>query len=247
VSRTRLPAVAPAVRSVEALIRTRSELVDTDHGAIRVTQPCLLHMLTAYLLRASKNGGRGAGALGTIPLDSTAWDLLVEIRYDTYAWAKLLGINPEPYAHADTPRPGKPATPPIGKLLRAVAHEAERVARQPVADAITTCARRWARQITEMLAGQPEQRGVRGATCPACATTEILEERDDVDRWPPRDGCRTDGKGSFRTPAIVCVAADEPDEPSTLVCLACGWWSPLGLALVDTPDQPVDEDPAEAA
>jgi hypothetical protein len=240
-SRTRLPPVAPAVRSVEALIRTRSELVDTDDGPIRVTQPCLLHMLTAYLLRASKNGARGAGALGTIPLDSNAWDLLVEIRYDTYAWAKLLGINPEPYAKADTPRPGKPATPPIGKLLRAVAHEAERVARQPVADAITTCARRWARQIQEMLAGQPEQRGVRGATCPACATTMIWETRDDP-------GNRTEeGKGTFATPAIVLVASQEPDEPSTLVCLACGWWSPLGLALVDTPDQPVDEDPAQAA
>jgi hypothetical protein len=246
VSRAR-PAVAPAVRSVEALIRTRSELIDTDDGPVRVTQPCLLQMLITYLIRASKNGGRGAGG-ASVPLDTAAWDLLVEIRYNTHAWAQLLGIDPKPYSAADTPRPGKPATPPIGKLLRAVAHEAERVARQPVADAITTCARRWARLIEEMLAGQPEQRGVRGARCPACATEEIMEEREDVERWPPRNGCRTDGKGTFRAPAIVCIAATEPDEPATLCCLACGWWSPLGVALVDTPEvNEVDEDPAEAA
>lgn len=240
-SRAPRPAVAPAVRSVEALIRTRSEVIDTDDGPIRVTQPCLLQMLITYLIRASKNGSRGPGG-ASVPLDTAAWDLLVEIRYDTYAWAKLLGIDPKPYSAADTPRPGKPATPPIGKLLRAVAHEAERVARQPVADAITTCARRWARLIDEMLAGQPEQRGVRGATCPTCLTTAIMEQRDDPGNK------RDDGQGTFATPAIICVAPTDPDEPATLVCLACGWWSPLGLALVDTPDvKPVDEDRAEAA
>ena len=241
-SRARLPAVAPAARSVEALIRTRSEIIDTDDGPIRATQPCLLTMLTTYLVHATKNGGRGPGG-ASAPIDPAAWDLKREIELKTYTWADLLGINPKPYAQADTPRPGKPATPPIGKLLRAVAHEAERVARQPVADAITTCSRRWARQIEEMLAGEPEQRGVRGATCPACATTEITEVRDD-----PGNRRRDDGLGSFRTPAIVLIAATEPDEPPTLVCLACGWWSPLGLALIDTPDDhPLDDSTGQAA
>lgn len=231
----------PAIDAVADLIRVRPDTIDTDDGPLRVTRPCLLTMLTTYLIHASKNGGKGSGG-ATVPLDTAAWDLLAEIRHDTYAWADLLGINPQPYALEVANRPGKPSTPPIGRLLRAVTHEAVRVGRDQVADTINRLARSWARQIEEMLAGEPEQRHVRGATCPVCLADSVHELRDD-----PGNRRRDDGRGTFATPAIVLVDGQDGDPP-TLVCLACGWWSPLGLALVDTPDDhQVDDQPGQAA
>lgn len=232
----------PAIDAVAELIRARPDTIETDDGPLRVTRPCLLAMLINYLIHASKNGGRGAGD-ASVPLDTAAWDLLVEIRTDTYTWADLLGINPQPYAAEVANRPGKPSTPPIGRLLRAVTHEAVRVGRTSVADTINRLARNWTGRIEEMLAGEPDQRGIRGARCPVCLADSVHEERDD-----PGSRRRDDGKGTFTAPAVVLLTATEPDEPATLVCLACGWWSPLGLALVDTPDDhQVDDQPGQAA
>lgn len=216
----------PAIDAVTALIRARTDVVDTDNGPIRIHQPCLLQMLIIHLHASNTGRGGTSGGADTIPLNTAAWDLLVEIRTDTYSWADLLGVDPKPYAQAGTPRPGKPATPPIGKLLRAVAVTAATTARDRVAEAIAACAKRWARQIEDMLAGQPEQRDVRGARCPDCDATSVHEVRED-----PGNRRRDDGRGRFTVPALALVLPhDAGDEPS-LYCRACGWCAPLGAAV----------------
>ena len=262
--------VYPAVEAVGALIRTRTELVDGDNGQQwRIHAPCLLQMLVIHLHASSGGTGAGGHGAGTLPINTQAWDLLVEIRHDAYAWAQLLAVDPAPYARVDTPRAGKPVTPPIGKLLRAVAVVAETTAREQVADAITRCARRWTAHIEEILAGHPEQRGVRGASCPECTTIQPYPP----DLVGPRSGPqptrtvleeRDDGSGRLvhvRVPAIVLVVVRDDDggrETPTLCCLACGWNAPLAAAASvtyptpvhtsDTPgDDHVDGRPGQAA
>lgn len=253
----------PAIDAVAELIRARDQLVDTDDGrTTRIHGPCLLALLITHLHASTRGTGAGGHGASTMPLNSQVWDLLVEIRTNTYTWAELLGIDAARYALEDTPRAGKPTTPAVGKLLRAVAAVATSTAREPVAEAITRCARRWAKQIEEIVDQQRERRGIRGATCPACGASEITEERDDVDRWPPRDGCRTDGKGTFRAPALVLVAAGLDEAEATLVCNACGWHAPVSAAAVHLGqadavvvhttttrpnDHPVDDAPGQAA
>lgn len=234
----------PAVDAVGELIRSRVEHVDTDTGRLRVTQPCLIAMLILHLHISS--GGRGGGhSAGSVPLNTQAWDLLVEIRHNAYAWAELLAVDPKPYAVVDTPRAGKPTTPPIGKLLRADAITAATTARDLVADAITRCARRWKTQIEEILNEQRDQRGVRGAACPECGMTETVEQRDDVNRR------RDDGQGTFWIPAVVLIAPRPGEHDHALVCVACGWQSSLGAAaeLLATrlDDHQVDDQRGQAA
>lgn len=245
----------PAVEAVGQLIATDTLRILTDEGPRRVTQPCLLALLILHL-HSSSNGRGGGHSAGSVLLNTQAWDLLQEIRYDTYAWADLLGIDPKPYAAELANRPGKPTTPAIGRLLRAVALEAETRARQPVADAITSCARRWASAIRDILEDQREHHPIRGAACPDCAATEIMEEAEDLNRR------RDDDKGLFRRPAVVRTSprADDPDGQPTLYCNACGWSATLGAAaeltagiravVVDTThpdDHGVDETPGQAA
>lgn len=250
-SRTRYP----AVEAVGQLIATDTLRILTDEGPRRITQPCLLALLILHL-HSSSNGRGGGHSAGSVLLNTQAWDLLVEIRYNTHAWADLLGVDVKPYAAELPNRPGKPSTPPIGRLLRAVALTAETTARQAVADAITTAAKRWANAIREILEEQREHHPIRGAACPGCAATEILEEREDVNRR------RQDDKGTFRAPAVARVnprADDEAGQPM-LYCNACGWHATLGAAAeliagikavaVDPtrPDnQPVDAEPGQAA
>lgn len=253
-SRTRYP----AVEAVGALIRARPDWIDTDDGPRRITHPCLLAMLEDGLLHASAAGRGGGHSAGSILIDTTAWDLLAEIRYDTHYWARELGINSGNYATPDTPRPGKPATPALGKLLRAAAVVASTTARDGIADSITTQARRWTRQIEEMLADTPrEQRHLRGAECPACVTIQPYprwrigpRSGPQPTRWVSED--REDGL-RYQVPAIVLVTprADADDREPTLVCLACGWHGRLVdvahvtaqlVAVSDTPnDHPVDD------
>lgn len=240
----------PAVDAVGELIRTRVEHVEDDLGVThRLHVPCLLQLLVVHLYSSARGAG-GGHSIGSVPLNTQAWDLLVEIRHNAHAWAELLGVDPKPYARADTPRAGKPVTPPIGKLLRAVAVTAATTAREQVADAITRCARRWATQIDEIVAGQREQRGVRGATCPACGAATVVDERDD-----PGSRRREDGLGSFTVPAVVVIAASEAGGEATLCCLACGWTSALrdaapawaGWYETRPDDHRVDAEPGHAA
>lgn len=246
----------PAVEAVDELIRSRDEFLETDDGrTTRIHGPCLLALLITHVHSSSRGTGGGHTA-GSVPLNTQVWDLLVEIRHNTYAWAELLEVDATRYATEDTPRAGKPTTPAIGKLLRAVAAIASSTAREPVADAITRCARRWAKQIEEIVDQQREQRGIRGGVCPWCGATEVTEERDDVNRT------RDDGRGTFRAPALVLVAAGLDETEGTIVCQACGRHAPVsaaaiqlghqGAAVVHTTttrpdDHPVDDRAGQAA
>lgn len=212
----------PAIAAVAALIRARPDVVDTDDGPIRIQQPCLLQMLIIYLHSSSSGTGGGGRGAGTIPLNTQAWDLLVEVRVATHTWAHLLAINAARYATREVPRAGKPTTPPVGKLLRAVAVEAVSSGRKPVADAVARCARRWAGRIEAMLAEQPEQRDVRGARCPECLARSVSELRED-----PGNRRREDGMGQFATPAIALVLPQDVDGRPVVYCRACGWWETL--------------------
>lgn len=221
----------PAVEAVGELIRTRDELIQTDDGrTTRIHGPCLLALLISHL-HSSSSGTGGGHTAGSVPLNTQAWDLLVEIRHNTYSWAQLLDVNTRPYEVEDTARAGKPTTPPVGKLLRAVAAVASTTARDEVAGAITRCARRWAKQIEEIVDQQRDQWAIRGATCPQCGQTEVIEERDDVNRT------RDDGRGTFRAPALVHVAAGLDESEGHLVCQACGWHAPVSAAAVHLLDQ----------
>jgi hypothetical protein len=216
----------PAVDAVAELIRTQAEWVDTDDGRVRIHQPCLLQQLEERLYASSGGRGGTGGGAGTMPLNGQAWDLLVEIRHDAYSWADLLGVDARQYAAHDVPRAGKPTTPPLGKLLRAVAVQAATTAQERVADAIAHCARRWVRQIEEIVAEQPEQRDLRGVHCPGCGWERTFEKRDDLDS--PRS---TNGQGTFWVPAVVLVLPREQHEPATVYCRACGWSAPFGALL----------------
>jgi hypothetical protein len=254
----------PAVDAVADLIRTQAEWVDTDDGRVRIHQPCLLQQLEERLYASSGGRGGSGGGAGTMPLNTQAWDLLVEIRHDAYSWADLLGVDARQYAAHDVPRAGKPTTPPLGKLLRACAVTAATTARDRVADAIASCARRWVRLIEEIVAEQPEQRDVRGVPCPTCDALGVHEERDD-----PGNRRRDDGRGVFSVPALVLVLPRDDEEPPVVYCRACGWsaslggteaalaaaavarwavvWSWLQLHATRATDDLVDAEPAQAA
>lgn len=117
--------------------------------------------------------------------------------------------DPEP-VREQIPNPDRiHQLPPVGRLLRAAAGTATSAGLDPVADAIHRNADRWRAQIEAMLHGVQEQRGVRGAICPACETSTVVDERDD---------------GRYRIPAVVLVQREVAGEPlSWLACLACGW------------------------
>jgi hypothetical protein len=100
--------------------------------------------------------------------------------------------------------------PPAGRLLRHVAATATSRGLDPLADAIHRSGQRWRAQIEQMLHGVQEQRGVRGATCPACEARWVLEDRADG--------------ATYRLPTIILVQRQVAGEPLTwLACLACGW------------------------
>lgn len=221
----------PAVEAVAELIRTRDEYLEQDDGrTTRIHGPCLLALLISHL-HSSTSGTGGGHTAGAVPLNTQAWDLLVEIRHNAYSWADLLKVDTRNYEAEDTPRAGKPTTPPVGKLLRAVAAVASTTARDEVAGAITRCARRWAKQIEEIVDQQRGQWAIRGAACPDCGATEVLEERDDVNR------ARDDGRGTFRAPALVHISAGLDETEGHLVCQACGWHAPVSAAAVHLLDQ----------
>lgn len=110
--------------------------------------------------------------------------------------------------------------PPVGRLLRLVAATATGRGLDQVADAIHHAAQRWTAQIEAMLHGQIEQRGVRGAECPNCWASSILEDRDD---------------GRYRIPALVLVTRDVAGEQlQWIACQACGWSRGAGELLEAT-------------
>lgn len=246
----------PAVIAVGQLIATETMRIEiTPTVAYTVRAPCLLQQLVDAIGVGLETGGRGVPG-SRPPIAVEAWDLWVEVTHNAHAWAGLLGVDARRYV---TPEPAgaRPVnvrgTPPAGRLLRAVALQAVTTGRDLVADAITRCAERWARQITAMLTGAVEQRAIRGAGCPTCTeirpyprgligpwagpqhTTTIIEEREENGRLVP-----------YRVPAIVLVVREQgQDRLRWLVCRACGWSD--ALTVNDTPSSQLDDIESQAA
>lgn len=204
----------PVHEAVAALIRTQTHRVQiTQTIGYTARSACLLQQLADSIgVGMEKTGGRSVpGSRPPIAVD--AWDLWTHIVTSTNAWAQHLGINRERYndSPVTTVRSAlTPATPPVGRLLRAVAATAVSQGKQPIADAVQRAAEKWHRQILAMLTGQVDQRPVRGAACFDCGQTSVLEERA--------------GDGTYRVPALVLVTNDQTGEPMHwLACRACGW------------------------
>jgi hypothetical protein len=155
-----------------------------------------------------------------------------------------------------------PVTTPIGRLLHAVAIHAATARPGPRgADAVERRVREWHTRIDTLLAGVVQERGLRDAECPQCAsirpyprnligprsgpqpTTTVIEEREEEGRLVP-----------YTVPAIVLVTREYGDVLAWLVCRACGWTKPLVddttqlVATSDTPESDqLDAEPKIAA
>lgn len=102
-------------------------------------------------------------------------------------------------------------TPAIGRLLRSCAANAISRGWTEIADRIRTSAHAWAGRIETMLGARPGQRRVRRASCPSCAATSVIEDRDGTD---------------YRVPALALVEYEQGGQVLLwLVCSACGWFA----------------------
>lgn len=193
----------PAHNAVNALTRQhRMTIQITPTVRYTVTAPCLLAQLRDDLATSSSGTGGREIPRSRILLAEDAWDLWTEIHHSTHTWADTLGLDRR---YRDDGHP----IPPVGRLLRLTTATATGRGLDQVADAIARSANRWRAQIQAMLHGIQEQRGVRGAECPACAADSVVEQRPD---------------GRYRVPAIVLVQRAVAGNPLCwLACLACGW------------------------
>lgn len=203
--------VDQAMIAVGELIKTQRLRVDvTPTVGYDVKAPCLLAQLYEAIGLGSERGGRGVpGSRPNVAVD--ALDLWTWIATDAHAWADSLGLarrDPQPHH----------AIPWIGRLLRSCAATAASTGRAETAERIERNAETWARLIRAMLTGQVEQRGVRGAKCPECETTSLIETR----REERRDV-------EYRVPAIILVTRDIDGAGVLrwLTCLSCGWNWPI--------------------
>jgi hypothetical protein len=222
--------VHPVHTAVGELIRTRTMRIQvTADVQYTVRAPCLLQQLADAVAGGLETGGRGVpGSRPPIAVD--AHDLWHHIAHNTHSWAIALGINRHRYL--GPPSRGELGTPPVGQLLRACAAQAVSTAHEPIANAIHNAAARWHGQITTMLTGQAEQRGVRGAVCAQCGHITVVEQRDGED---------------YRVPAIALIVQDHDGAVLRwLACRACGWCATIGedgsLVAVS-----LDTDPGQAA
>jgi hypothetical protein len=218
-----------ALQAVAELIRTQTLRIEYDgipDLAYQLRAPCLLAQLAGLVGVGSESGGRGIpGPRPTINVD--VLDLWVEIVTDTAGWCDLLGIDRrtlrDPMPAADDVH----TTPAAGKLLRSCAATAISKGFDEVADRIRHNATTWRHRIEALLTGHTEQRGVRGATCPECQATSVVDLRDEGDR-----------QVRYRVPAIALVVREhQGDALRWLVCNACGWHQPLGESLDDPAGQ----------
>jgi hypothetical protein len=200
-----------ATDAVSALL-VMPRLVIEVTPAVRYTvrAPCLLRQLAHCVVGGMERGGRGVPG-SRAPAAIEALDLWHEVAHDTHAWAaELKVVRRDP--GDDHPIPW------VGRLLRTVAATAISRGEEDMATTIARVATRWAGQITAMVTGTPEQRGVRGAACPDCEATSIIEAQE--------------GGEHMRRPAIVLVTREVDGHPLRwLACQACGWTRTLGADL----------------
>lgn len=210
----------PAHDAVAALTRQhRMTIQITPTVRYTVTAPCLLAQLADAIGVGVEHTGSPAVATSKPPISVDALDLWAEIHTSTHTWADTLPVDRRRYLN---PADGHPI-PPVGRLLRLVTATATGRGQAEIADAIHTAATRWRAQIAAMLHGVQQQRGVRGAQCPTCSATTIVETRPQ-EVIPGRAG-----SGRYRVPAIVLVRREVAGEPLRwLACLACGWSTPAG-------------------
>lgn len=192
---------------VNGLTRTDKMRVTVGYQGYTATAPCLLAQLAeAIEYRDDRNGTRSIPG-SRPPLDMTALDLWVEICSNLRQWAVFLDVHRAVSMKPTDNRPsGKPALPPVGGLLRAVAAAARDRAEQGVLDALTRSCRSWTDRINGLFSPGSGQRQLYGVACIRCDATSV---------WTDRDGER------ILTPAIILTRI--PDAGSQLICQACTW------------------------
>lgn len=199
-----------ASEAVSELLRPFREVIHvTPSVRYAVRAPCLLRQLAECLMVGSERGGRGVPG-SRAPVNADVLDLWHGIAHDTHSWARALGYSD---ARRRDPRDAHPI-PWIGRLLRNVTASAISSGEAAMADRIERNALRWAADITTMVTGVTEARGVRAA-CPECGATVVIEERE--------------GEGRTQVYAVVLVVRPVNGGPLRwLSCRACGWHMSLG-------------------
>lgn len=201
-----------AFDAVAELIKVQRMRIDiTAEVGYSVTAPCLLSQLAEAVAGGIEAGGRGVpGSRPTIAID--ALDLWVRILHCTHTWADACGVSRRDGA------PDNP-TPWVGRLLRSTVATAVSRGHVEMADQMARSATDWAREIRAMLTGEFAQRGIRGAVCPECERTSMIERR--------HEGKHVE---HYRVPVIVLITETLGDAGRLrwLSCVACGWYSPLG-------------------
>jgi hypothetical protein len=199
--REALDAVSELIKPHKMIIEVT---VDIRYG---VMAPCLLRQLADCVMTGMETGAGGARASRS-PLNVDAFDLWYEIVSDTYGWAENVGVSRR------DPFGGQHVIPWPGRLLRTMTTTAASKGHDQIIKSVETNARRWAGQIMAIVTGRPETRGVRGAHCPECRATSVIEVRE--------------GEGRVQVPAIVLTVREVDDGVLRwLTCLACGWNVPL--------------------
>jgi len=217
------------MEAVGELIRAQKMRIEiTPTVSYSANAPCLLAQLAEEVSVGLERVG-----VSTVPgsrplLAVDAFDLWVWITHDTHAWAEHMDISRRD--------PGdRHQTPWVGRLLRSCAATAISTGHEEIADRIATNAQTWAKQITALLTGEVEQRGIRGATCPEC--TQIRPyPHGTIGPWAgPQPTMWVDDvreeyesrrvrRQRYQVPAIVLVTQDiGGGKLRWLTCLACGW------------------------
>jgi hypothetical protein len=122
----------------------------------------------------------------------------------------------------DTPLWAAETTPPLGRLLRASAAEADRLGYDAMCDTIARDARRWAGRIDAMLGAVRDRiraRDIAGVRCPDCGARVVVAD--------------VDGERTQLPAVLVGLSDDESPYWACRSCLAAGWLvTPEELAAV---------------
>lgn len=196
------------IHAVDELIRPaqlRREYVDVQGGQpLKISEnftglSLMEELIDAIEPRANKGGERGGGG-SHLPIDAGAFDLWVEISYDTHFWARELEIDRTEY-------PGKDGVPP---LLRSVSVTAPGRWGQTQLAATAAICRQWGNRIRGMLHHQRVWRGVRGVACEHCDAMWVFEKRYE------------EGKiHTYKEPALIVHTNPVTGAILYYMCLSC--------------------------
>lgn len=212
----------PALEAINELLRPQElRLNEGDRRTIK--GPCLLAQLQAAIAAGTGSRGGTSKPSSRPPIATDALDLWIDIQTHAHGLANALDVP-----RHDT-NPSSPI-PHVGRLLRTATATAHGRGWYAAVDRVELKARSWREQIDGMLSGQHHERPLRGAHCPTCSSTTVLEQRED---------------GTYRVPALVLITRDYLAE-RWLVCQACGQNQAMADHVLDAlfPD---DEDDAPEA